>query len=454
MNVATVTTGVVRGINPHLVTVEASITAGVPGMTIVGAPDGTARETRDRVRAALLSAGFRWPAKKITLWTVPSVAIDAGMDAAVAVAVLIADGQLDPLAAQGRAFFAELRLDGQLAPTVGVAQLADMARIEGNSHPIVAIDNLDEATAFGEATAVRSLGELAGIEPGEGAMAARPSIADIAAAGHHHTLVIGGGHYDAEGLAVRVQRLLPAPGIEATFARSAAGLRGGEVTEPPLVAPHPTTTAVRMMGGGGPRIMPGAVTLAHQGVLFLDQIEEFAPAVLDALGRAVRDRHVKIARARNAVQMPADALIVARATECPDGSSDQQQRRWERRLQGPLHPMFDIRVSADDVSTISVSSRIATRRAMEARGMQAERGVANRDINADNVHDLVPLDDAGTRMIRDALEAGIITGRGTVAVRRLARTIADFDFEERVLEQHLIEAFKLHGVPVRAQAGE
>ncbi len=499
----------VTGINGCPVTVEVHIGPGLPSFTILGRPDDVCRESRERVRAAILSSGFDWPTRRITMNLAPSTEKKVGstLDLAMAIALLIVDEQIPAECAQDLAFIGELSLDGKIRPVNGVAPMvmalrdAHIPRSGGsNAHRHCAI--VVPTANVREACIVHSVGVLGArsleqvidslrtgspwpsadeagdtdsdIDPvAQGRLA--PDLADVrgqaaarlglelAAAGGHHLLLVGAPGSGKTMLAQRLPGILPSlddqTALEATLIRSAHGewsARSGLVREPPLRMPHHTSTTVSIIGGGSSSMRPGEVSLAHGGVLFLDELGEFSPSTLDGLRQPLEEGVVRIARSHTRATLPARFILVGATNPCPCGGGgpgscecdETALSKYRRRFSGPLLDRFDVRVlvSRPGVDELlgdenGEPTAVVRERILRSRQRAIERqGFLNARLSGDDLERHAPLSVEARTLLRHELESGRLTGRGLHRVRRVARTLADRDDGVEVIPEELVAA--------------
>lgn len=498
---ASITSACLLGIDGHPVRVEVHITSGLPGFAIVGLPDTACREARDRVRAAIANSGFEFPMRKITVNLAPSSLRKAGsgLDLAMAVGLLAASEQVPGGELDDLAFFGELGLDGSLRPVRGMVSLVDASPL---GRVVVPEASVTEATVYGrhDVRCARRLVEVvealrgdapwpeppAPSEPAgpvdpvvgrdladvRGQAAARTAL-EVAAAGGHHLLMVGPPGAGKTMLASRLPGLLPPLGVDEALAvariRSAVGepLDGALPTTPPFRAPHHTASPVALTGGGTGLLRPGEVSRASHGVLFLDELGEFAPAVLDALRQPLEEGVIRITRAQASATFPARFLLVGAMNPCPCGKAgpegctctDGERARYRRRLSGPLVDRFDLRVDVDRPSADELlrgapgePTAVVAARVREARARAATRGVAcNAHIPRRRLDELCPVTAETELVLEGALAGGRLSARGLDRVRRVARTLADLEGHEGpATRDHVSTALVLRSQPLVA----
>ncbi len=481
------------GVDGYAVTVEVHVSGGLPSFTVVGSPDSACREASGRVRAALLSSGCTWPMQRVTVNLAPPTVrkIGAGLDLAIAVAVLVASEQVAQESVDGLAFLGELGLDGSLRPVPGTlcvtealgaraivlpevsggeASLVGGRRVHGMPTLASVVACLKGEEAWPTSTTAAppaSLLPLPDLSDVRGQPVGRYAL-EVAAAGGHHLLMMGPPGAGKTMLASRLPGLLPPlsdrAALETTRIHSAAGLglpAGGLVRQPPFRAPHHGASSVALVGGGSTTMRPGEISAACNGVLFLDELAEFATHVLDALRQPLEEGVVRVARAKATVSFPARFLLVAAMNPCPCGYGNQPggcgctdgaRARYRRRLSGPLLDRFDLRVevtrpSVSDLMGQPCSEPTASVRArvLDARRMAEARGVGtNAAIPVDRLDEVAPLAPGAADVLAEALQSGRLSARGLHRVRRVARTVADLQgAPDAVTSAHVATALSL-----------
>ena len=488
MGLATVYSRAQVGLNAPLVTVEVHVAGGLPAMSIVGLPEAAVRESRDRVRAALQNNGFSVPPRRITINLAPADLPKEGgrFDLPIAIGILVATGQVGAEKLGELELLGELSLGGELRPVAGVLN-AVLASRDSGRQLIVPLANGAEAALVRQTeplvaeTLLQVTAQLAGgaalakAEAGpEVAAAPVPDLADvrgqaharraleIAAAGNHNLLLIGPPGSGKSMLASRLPGLLPPLSEEEAIAsaavRSAAGngVDAASWKQRPFRSPHHSASAVALVGGGSnPR--PGEISLAHHGVLFLDELPEFDRNALEVLREPLETGEIQISRAARSVTFPANFLLVAAMNPCPAGGCSaevdcrctaEQVARYRGKLSGPLLDRIDLHVEVPAVpvqeligkaigeNSASVAARVATCRSLATQRQQKPNAL----LTPAEVDRYCALAETEQQLIATAIDKLGLSARGYHRILRVARTIADLAGADDIGRGHLSEA--------------